>query len=367
MLRLMSILILASCFIISCNTENEKLHMKDENSIASKDSLIKNLKSSKSYERESPFSVRSFSPFFNGKWIGNAVSYGCYRKGQAPGKSGPSKEQILEDLNIISQYWNLIRVYNTDIDTENILKVIEENKIPIKMMLGVWLEHETDSEEKKEQNIKNAIRAIELANQYGSIIVAINVGNETQVFWSAHKMDTDDLTRYIRAVRKNVNCPVTVADDYNFWNKDEAAAIANEVDFITTHIYPLWNGKKLDESIEWTDSVFKYIQAKYPDQQIVLGEIGWATDYNQDKKGPGEQGTLIKGKVSIKAQEEFLIKLNNWINTNENVTFLFEVFDEPWKGGGSSTGDNEIEKNWGVFYENRQPKQSFVNYLKQIN
>jgi exo-beta-1,3-glucanase (GH17 family) len=85
------------------------------------------------------------------------VSYGCYRKGQTPGESGPSKEQKLEDLKIISQYWNLIRVYNSDNNTENILNVIKENKIPIKMMLGVWLENETNSKEKKEQNIKNVI------------------------------------------------------------------------------------------------------------------------------------------------------------------------------------------------------------------
>ena len=35
------------------------------------------------------------------------------------------------------------------------------------------------------------------------------------------------------------------------------------------------------------------------------------------------------------------------------LTFLFEAFDEPWKGSDDSL---EPEKHWGLYNENRTPK-----------
>lgn len=327
--------------------------------------LQKEILSNQSIEREQPFVERQFDPTLEGEWIGQAISYGCYREGQAPGNIGPSKEEILEDLQIITQYWNLIRVYNADDDTERILEVIKENQLPVRMMLGVWLARE-DDDTVKTMNITNVLRTIDLAKKYPEIIAAISVGNETQVFWSWHKMDQTHLINYIRFVRANTNEPVTSADDYNFWNKPESNPVADEVDFIVTHIYPLWNGKTLENAIPWLDENYKDVQSKHPDKKLLIGEIGWATNYNAEKKGDGEQGSLIKGKVGYKGQEKFLIELDKWINKNEVTTFYFEAFDEPWKGGGESSGPNEIEKNWGIFYENRTPKKSFVNYLKYL-
>jgi len=322
------------------------------------------LESNSTFEKKDPNSLREFKPYLNGRWIGNAVSYGCYRQGQAPGIKGPTKEEILEDLRIIEKYWNLIRVYNADDDAERMLHVIKKHNLPIRVMLGIWLENETKTTDSRAHNITNVVRAIELTRKYPDIIIAVNVGNETQVFWSWHRMNTENLIRYIRAVRNNIPQPVTTADDYNFWNKPESKRVAYEVDFIVTHIYPLWNGKKLDTAISWLDSTYIDVQKMHPNKQIVLGEIGWATQYNADKKGDGEQGSLIKGKVGIQAQEKFLVQLNNWIDQNQITTFLFEAFDEPWKGGGDTTDPNEIEKNWGVFYENRTPKESYKNFLR---
>jgi exo-beta-1,3-glucanase (GH17 family) len=316
-------------------------------------------------ERQDPFIIREFDPYLNGKWIGNAISYGCYRKGQAPGVKGPSESEILQDLNIISNYWNLIRVYSSDEDTERILKVIKKHNLPIKVMMGVWLENETKIPHRKSENIKQVLNAIKLGNEYSDIISAINVGNETQVYWSAHKLETTHLINYLRTVRNNTRVPVTTADDYNFWNKSVSKSVSSEVDFIVVHIYPLWNGKTLSNSIEWMSNIYyNEIKKFHPDKTLVLGEIGWATDYDSTKTGDGEQGSLIKGEVSYAAQEKFLMKLSEWIDQNKVTTFLFEAFDEPWKGGGETSGPREIEKHWGVFYENRTAKESFKNYIK---
>ncbi len=317
------------------------------------------------FTRESPFVELEFKPYLGEKWIGNAISYGCYRQGQAPGVKGPSEAEILEDLNILSPHWNLIRVYGSDDDSERVLKVIHENKLPIRVMLGIWLENETKNPDRKPENIEQVTRGIELANRYSEEVIAINVGNESQVDWSWHRMEMRNLIRYIRAVRKYTDTPVTTADDYNFWNKDHAAVVASEIDFIALHAYPLWNGKTIEKGMTWIDSVYQSAKAQYPNKEIILSETGWATLYQPKNNGPGQEGALVKTEVSLNAQEIFLSQITPWTNNNKITTFLFEAFDEPWKGGGLQSDPDVMEKHWGLFYENRKPKESFQNHLKR--
>lgn len=361
-------LIVISFLIISCSNNKSivKHYSQQKKDIVSMELLKQKLDSNVIVNYEKPMKLREFKPYLNGNWIGKAISYGCYRKGQAPGFIGPNENQILEDLEIIIKHWNLIRVYGSDDDTERILKVIKKYDLPIKVLLGVWLENETDNPKRKLENQKQVLKAIQLSKEYQEILIGINVGNETQVFWSAHKMDIHDLIKYLRIIRGNTNLPVTTADDYNFWNKIESKTVADEVDFIMVHIYPLWNGKTLENSIEWMhDIFFNDVKKMHPEKNIVLGEIGWATDYDPTKIGDGQQGSLIKGEVSLSAQEKFLYELDKWIDKYKVTTFLFEAFDEPWKGGGEQSGPREIEKHWGVFYENRLPKESFINFLNK--
>ncbi len=349
--------ILFTVLLASCGLNREKTA-----ALAPVDQARIMLEAEQAPAKAVPFTPREFEPYLGGRWIGQAVSYGCYREGQAPGGTGPSPEEILEDLNIITRHWNLIRVYNADDDTRRILEMIRDRQLPVKVMLGIWLEGEANRPAAKQANIGNTLRAIELANQFPEIVAAVNVGNETQVFWSGHKLDKDLLLKYIRVTRANVAVPVTTADDYNFWNKAESLEVAAELDFIVTHIYPLWNGKTLENAIPWLDATYQGLRQTHPDKLLVLGEIGWATKYDPSKQGDGDQGSLIKGEVGISAQEQFLRDLDAWINGNQVTTFLFEAFDEPWKGGGANTGPNEIEKNWGVFNADRTPKASFSNF-----
>lgn len=353
--------------VIGCN-EKDYYRSSEEKHMKSIEQIKKSLKNNENINRLEPFNNRKFQPYLNGKWIGEAISYGCYREGQAPGIKGPTEEEILEDLNILSEHWNLIRVYGSDDDAEKVLKVIDDNNLPFKVMLGVWLENETKHPERKTENVKQVIKSIELGRKYEKHLAAINVANESQVYWSAHRMDMSNLIKYIRAVRNNTAIPVTVADDYNFWNKEESRKVANEIDFIVTHIYALWNGKTLDNAIQWMDSIYYNVLTKmHPDKILTIGETGWATTYNPAKTGPGEQGSLVKGEVSLSAQENYLYQIHEWINDNKVTTFLFEAFDEPWKGGGENSGPDEIEKHWGLYYKDRTPKESFINFLKNTS
>ena len=83
---------------------------------------------------------------------------------------------------------------------------------------------------------------------------------------------------------------------------------------------------------------------------MVVGEAGWATQVHNE----GEQAKLIKGKAGQPEQREYYQQFTEWARENKIGTFFFEAFDEPWKGGPHP---NEVEKHWGLFSVDRQPKQ----------
>lgn len=294
---------------------------------------------------------RVFHPTLDGQWIGNGISYSPYRDGEGPDKdSVTSKEHILQDLKLLADRWHLIRLYGTGAQSQNILEVIRDYQLPIRVMQGAWLSgHQT-----RQQNEEQIDQVIELANAFPEIIVAVNVGNEIFVDWSWHKVkDMDEVIAAIRKVRSQIRQPVTVNDDYNFWNKPHARKIADEVDFIGLHAYAFWNNKTLDVALEWTDSIYRDIQQRYPQHKIAYTETGWPTSRVYDDS---YEGKLI-GKAGEAEQKIFFEQYDAWVNENQVISFYFSSFDEQWKGGFD--GENPMdkaEKHWGVYRSDRTPK-----------
>ena len=177
-------------------------------------------------------------------WIGAGVAYGPYRDGQSPWGVSPSVDELREDLHIISQTWRWMRLYGSRGVTKDILDIIKKDKLDIKVMLGAWIAKEEgilDAEESNKQEIKEAIL---LANSYPDIVNSINIGNETMVFWSDHKVNIETMKKYIQYASDRVSVPVSTADDFNFWNKEESKIIADVSDFIVLPPNPTLNSRR---------------------------------------------------------------------------------------------------------------------------
>ncbi len=296
---------------------------------------------------------REFNPQLNGKWIGNGISYSPYRDGEDPDMERLiAKENVLEDLRIIAQRWNLIRLYGADPQHQVVLEVIRDNQLPIRVMQGAWISgHQTDQE--NQQQVDTLIR---MANEFPRIIVAVNVGNEIFVDWSWHKVkDMDQVIEYIRQVRSSISQPVTVNDDYNFWNKPHAQKVAAELDFIGLHAYAFWNNKTLDVAMDWTVDIYNDIQSRHPGHLITYTETGWPT--NRIYNDGSYEGGLI-GKAGEDQQQVFFEQYNDWVDANRIISLYFAAFDEKWKGGfdGDKPMD-KAEKHWGVYFSDRSPKK----------
>ena len=84
---------------------------------------------------------------------------------------------------------------------------------------------------------------------------------------------------------------------------------------------------------------------RYPDKLVVITEAGWTTFSN----GKG----ICPSNVSEEHQRIYYHDLIDWCEKDRILTFVFEAFDEPWKGSEESL---EPEKHWGLFKADRTPK-----------
>ncbi len=285
----------------------------------------------------------------DGIWIGAGISYGEYRDGQSPEGDAPTDADLREDLHIIARHWNLLRMYGTR-NVERTCRIIREDKLPIRVMAGAWLTTES-ADEQVQANRSEVTQVIRVANAFPDVVIAINVGNETQVYWSGHRVEQQTLIRYIREVRDGTEVPVTTCDDYAFWNKPESRAVAAECDFLGLHAYAMWNKQPLANALTWTRQQITEVQSVHPDLTIVHCETGWATSRLQT----GEQAELMKGVAGEKQQELFYRAYRSWAEETHQAHFYFVAFDENWKGGNHPA---EAEKHWGLYNADRTPKQA---------
>ena len=270
-----------------------------------------------------PFNRRAFAPMIAGAPVVSGVSYGPFRAGQRPGGPSPSDAEILEDLQLVAPRWGMIRVYSSLGPTEAILRVIRDHRLPLRVVIGAWI-----APDKPEANHTEVHAAVRLANAYPEQVVAVSVGNETQVAWSAHRSPLPQLIEHVRAVRAQVAQPVTTADDYNFWNKPEGQTMAAEVDFLLLHAYAMWNQQALEDAVPWTATVVADIRRRHPKLVVVLGETGWATALNPE----GDERKYIKAPAGEAEQARFYPGFRAWAVEANLPHFYFEAFDEPWKG-----------------------------------
>ncbi|HEY6573211.1 MAG TPA: hypothetical protein VI198_07795, partial [Candidatus Eisenbacteria bacterium] len=274
----------------------------------------------RAFERETPFVVRPYPPTSGAHPLGAGIAYGPHRDGQRPGGPSPTKEEVRQDLRLLAARWALVRLYGSVGPADSILAVIREDGLPLKLMLGVWIapEDARDSTgavvsqfpEAVSANRAEVEAAVRLAAAYPDLVAALCVGNETQVSWSSHRVPAPLLTDYIRELRARTTRPVTTGDDYLFWKSSASADLAAEIDFIVTHLHPLWAGQTPERAAAWARNGYAELRSAHPKRSIVIGETGWATM----KLTTGEQGTLMKGDVGEEAQAAYCTQIATWAN-----------------------------------------------------
>ena len=290
---------------------------------------------------------------------GNAICYSGFRQGQQPGGVYPSYEEVKEDLLILQKNWKYLRLYDCDEHGETVLKVIQNEKLEFKVMMGAYIEAEMNnfgcpwgggvfSEEQlklnQENNLKKIQKLIHLGNNYPEIIFSLSVGNEACVDWTDHYVPVSHVVDYVNLVKKSARQPVTFCENYVPW-LFKLEPLAKVVDFISIHTYPVWEYKHIHESLEYTKDNYYAVAQKYPDKPVIITEAGWSTNSN----GRG----INPENVNEANQKIYYEDLMEWTGSENILTFVFEAFDEEWKGSHEPL---EPEKHWGLFKIDRTPK-----------
>lgn len=299
---------------------------------------------------------------------GHAICYSGFREGQRPGEVYPSYEEVKEDLLILQHNWKYLRLYDCDQHGETVLKVIRKEKLDFKVMMGAFIEAELNNfgcpwgggvytEEQlrlnRQNNIKKIKKLIQLGNDYPDIIFSLSVGNEACVEWTDHYVPVNHVIEYVHLVKKSARQPVTFCENYLPW-LNRLEPLAEAVDFISIHTYPVWEYKHIHESIEYTKANYDAVAQKYPEKAVIITEAGWSTNSN----GRG----ILPEMVNEENQKVYYEDLTEWSDSEHILTFVFEAFDEEWKGSHEPL---EPEKHWGLYKIDRTPKLVMKNAVQK--
>ena len=305
----------------------------------------------------------------------NAVNYAPYRtslKEEDRAAEVITEAMIKQDLDLlVAGNFRLIRLFDSsDKVAKQTLKVIRDNSLDIKVMLGVWIASGNDS-----FNQAEIARGVALAKQYSDIVVALSVGNETMVSWSFNPLSVSQMAAYIKSVRSQVTQPVTTDDNWAFFaqssdKEKNPRAVLDVIDFVAMHTYPLaetihppatWDWQQfgvaagplratamMDASIAAARQQYTAVRTHldsvgFPNMPIVIGETGW--------KAIASSGET--NRAHPVNQKMYLDRLNTWTSESRagkggpKSIFYFAAFDEQWKGS---------DDKWGLFNKDRQAR-----------
>lgn len=297
--------------------------------------------------------------------FGRGVCYSGYRQNHSPvTRVYPTDQEVLEDLQLLSKNFDYIRMYDTSWHAYSVLRVLHQYQIKLKVMLGTegggeisnpncpWGGLHSDEEiaYNKLHNFAKLDELCRLANSFPNEVLAVSVGNENTADWHSNKISPSRIAEYVRYVKTKVSCPVTFCEGANYY-RDHNHEIAEAVDVISIHCYPVWTKTPISEAVQSTIDDYLATKLKYPNKPIIFTEFGWPTSSNQ---------SMNPSETNVANQEYYLDAMTKWSLDNQVTMFIFEAFDEPWKGGNDPI---EPEKHWGIYDVHRQPK----NWIKKRN
>jgi len=248
-------------------------------------------------------------------------------------------EQIDRDMAQISQITGHVRTYTVANGLDRVPEIARRHGLTVS--LGLWIGPDLALNEKEiEKGIKVA-----LANR--RVIDRVFVGNESILFAF---VTPDQLNEYIKRVRAALpnRIKVSTAEPWSTWLLNPE--IGQNVDFISVHLLPYWEGVPLRGSLGSLQRWYGLVQEEFPDKQIVIGETGW----------PSEGRTKRLAEASLANEAWFTRNFVKLALEKGYDYYLEEAYDQPWKGGH----EGAVGAYWGLFDATGNPKFAFTGMLR---
>ncbi len=268
----------------------------------------------------------------DGPTMVRGVGYTGFQRHQDPTKSEfPTAEELASDLAMVASFADRIRTYSA---VENALVPRVAAAQGLRVTAGAWLDR------RSENNDLEVVALVRAARENRNVDGAI-VGNETIL---RGDLTIAELITYLKRVKKYAGVPVSTAEPWHVWLR--YPALARNVDFITVHLLPYWEGVRSDQAVDYALARFDEVQRAFPKKRVVIGEIGWPS------RGDRRDGATATPAEQARFVREFLDRARN----RDLDYYLMEMFDQPWK----QTLEGRAGAYWGLFHADRTPKFAFA-------
>ncbi len=249
-----------------------------------------------------------------------------------------SENEIRNDLKILSQYTQKLRLYSIE-DAKQVVPIAKE--FSFKVDLGFWIGRD------KEANRQEIEEGLKIVKNYPREISTVIVGNETIL---RADVTIDELIEYIKEVKKRTYKLVSTAETWDAWlsknnnkyPKEKIKELVKSVNFLTIHVLPYWEFSSAEQTVNYVKERHFELSKEFPSKRLFIGEFGWPSGgYNNKSAMPSveNQARLIVDFIDI-------AKNNRW---NYNIV---EAFDQPWKG----LDEGSVGPYWGIFKADRTIK-----------
>jgi exo-beta-1,3-glucanase (GH17 family) len=276
------------------------------------------------------------------------IDYSPYRDGQAPGGGQqPTEAQVREDLEILQQFADGVRIYGTDGGNAHVPALCDE--LGLNLHVGAWI----DGLASDGPNV-DALAA--LVNEGHPSIKTAVVGNEVLNRVDDNMLTEQDLIDFVNQARAAITVPVTiaVAETYPRW-MEMRPNLAASVDMIIWHTYGWWSGADINAAAALIYSRFQDMLTTYPGKPMVLGETGWPSMYDHMSM---DMTTTAVG--SEENQWKYYSEVLGILQMDGLEAWPFAAFDENWK---ATSGEGMVGAHWGIFNEDRTPKIAATELL----
>jgi exo-beta-1,3-glucanase (GH17 family)/cellulose synthase/poly-beta-1,6-N-acetylglucosamine synthase-like glycosyltransferase len=199
----------------------------------------------------------------------------------------------------------------------------------LRLSLGIWLNRE---DAHNQHEIEAGLR-----DARAGLAQHLIVGNETLL---RRELSPQQLIQTLRRVRAASPVPVTTAEPWHLWLAHPE--LASEVDFLTVHLLPYWEGVPAEEGVKEAMQRLRWVKERHPGKPIWIGEVGFPSEgapVGRARPTPAAQALFVREFVALAARE----RLNY---------FLIEAYDQAWK----TREEGRAGAHWGLFDASRQPK-----------
>lgn len=270
--------------------------------------------------------------------IVGGVGYAPFQGSQSPSGEYPTAAQMQADMTVLKGVTDTIRTYGVQQNLRDIPALAEQ--VGLDVAPTAYL----TAADRGQRDV-----LIEVLNEGHANVPYAIVGSE----WSYEGMSASEIVKEIDLIRAAApaDAVLTTAERAQVLlnlGAGEREALAKAADFLLVNISVYEDGLTVDQAVDNAIAQFRTVEATYPGEKLVIGELGWPTAGGDPDETTPEMQALFFREFAHRA-------------TVEGIPFFaFEAFDEPWKANST---DVPFGPHWGIFGADRLPKDGFTSFL----